>query len=54
MYKRQGIVGDFSSFVASIFKRGLRFINIPSTLLAQVDASIGGKNGVNDQKFGKN
>ena len=49
-----GSVGDFSSFVASIFKRGLRFINSPSTLLAQVDASIGGKNGVNDQKFGKN
>ena len=42
-----GIVGDFSGFVASIVKRGINFINLPSTLLAQVDASIGGKTGVN-------
>ncbi len=48
-----GIAGDVSGFSASIFKRGLIFINIPSTLLSQVDSSIGGKTGVNN-KFGKN
>ena len=35
-----GIVGDLCSFAASIFKRGTKFINIPTTLLAQVDASM--------------
>ena len=49
-----GITGDLSSFVASIFKRGIKFINIPTTLLAQVDASIGGKTGINHHKYGKN
>ena len=48
-----GITGDASGFVASIFKRGLNFINIPTTLLAQVDAAVGGKTGVNSS-FGKN
>ena len=48
-----GITGDVSGFAASIFKRGLKFINIPTTLLAQVDSSIGGKTGVNS-KYGKN
>ena len=48
-----GITGDVSGFAASLFKRGLRFINIPTTLLAQVDSSIGGKTGVNS-KYGKN
>ncbi len=48
-----GITGDVVGFVASIFKRGLNFINIPTTLLAQVDAAIGGKTGVNSN-FGKN
>ena len=48
-----GIVGDISGFAASIFKRGLKFINIPTTLLSQVDSSIGGKTGVNN-KYGKN
>ena len=48
-----GIIGDFSAFAASIIKRGINFINIPTTLLAQVDSSIGGKTGVNS-KFGKN
>ena len=48
-----GITGDISSFAASLFKRGLKFINIPTTLLSQVDSSIGGKTGVNT-KYGKN
>ena len=48
-----GITGDIGAFAASIFKRGLKFINIPTTLLAQVDSSIGGKTGINT-KFGKN
>ena len=48
-----GITGDISSFAASIFKRGLRFINIPTTLLSQVDSSVGGKTGINS-KYGKN
>ena len=48
-----GITGDISSFAASLFKRGIKFINIPTTLLAQVDSSIGGKTGVNT-KYGKN
>ncbi|MGL4483340.1 MAG: 3-dehydroquinate synthase [Anaerovoracaceae bacterium] len=48
-----GIVGDLTGFIASIYKRGMNFINCPTTLLAMVDSSIGGKNGVNT-KFGKN
>ena len=48
-----GIIGDFAGFVSSILKRGVNFINLPSTLLAQVDSSIGGKTGVNSEK-GKN
>jgi len=48
-----GIIGDFGGFVASILKRGVNFINLPSTLLAQVDSSIGGKTGVNSNR-GKN
>ena len=48
-----GITGDTGGFAASLFKRGLKFINIPTTLLAQVDSSVGGKTGVNT-KFGKN
>ncbi len=48
-----GIAGDVSGFAASIYKRGLKFINIPTTLLAQVDSSIGGKTGVNN-RYGKN
>jgi len=48
-----GVVGDMTGFAASIFQRGIRFIQIPTTLLAQVDASVGGKTGVNS-KYGKN
>ena len=48
-----GIIGDIVGFASSIFKRGMKFVNIPTTLLAQVDSSIGGKTGVNN-KFGKN
>jgi len=48
-----GIVGDLSSFISSVTKRGLKFINIPTTLLSQADASIGGKTGVNSIE-GKN
>ena len=48
-----GITGDVSGFAASIFKRGLNFVNMPTTLLSQVDSSIGGKTGINN-KHGKN
>ncbi len=42
-----GMVTDLGSFAASTFKRGLEFVNIPTTLLSQVDASVGGKTGFN-------
>jgi len=48
-----GITGDIVGYAASIYKRGLKFINIPTTLLSQVDASIGGKTGINSNQ-GKN
>ena len=48
-----GTIGDLSGFIASTILRGVRFILIPTTLLAQVDSSIGGKNGINTS-FGKN
>ena len=47
------MVGDITGFAASIFMRGVNFIQIPTTLLAQVDASVGGKTGVN-HTLGKN
>ena len=48
-----GVLGDLSAFISNLTKRGLKFINIPTTLLSQVDASVGGKTGVNS-KQGKN
>ncbi len=42
-----GVISDLGGFVATVFKRGLHYINIPTTLLAMIDASIGGKTGVN-------
>lgn len=42
-----GMVTDLGGFAASTFKRGINFINIPTTLLAMVDASVGGKTGIN-------
>ncbi len=48
-----GVVGDLTGFVASIYLRGVPFIQLPTTLLAQVDSSVGGKTGVN-HKLGKN
>lgn len=48
-----GVVGDITGFASGIFQRGIPFIQIPTTLLSQVDASVGGKTGINN-RFGKN
>jgi 3-dehydroquinate synthase len=42
-----GVVGDLAGFTASVFMRGIDFYNIPTTLLSQVDSSVGGKTAVN-------
>jgi len=46
-----GVISDMGGFAAATFKRGISFINIPTTLLAQVDAALGGKTGVNYGKL---
>lgn len=48
-----GVIGDMTGFAASIYQRGINFIQIPTTLLSQVDASVGGKTGINNS-YGKN
>jgi len=48
-----GVIGDMTGFTASLYQRGIDFIQIPTTLLSQVDASVGGKTGVNNS-YGKN
>ncbi|MBR0574502.1 MULTISPECIES: 3-dehydroquinate synthase [Pasteurellaceae] len=48
-----GVVGDMAGYAAASYQRGIRFLQIPTTLLAQVDSSVGGKTGVN-HSLGKN
>ena len=48
-----GVVGDLAGFAASVYLRGVRFLQIPTTLLAMIDSSVGGKTGINTE-FGKN
>jgi len=49
-----GVIGDLAGFAASILRRGVRFVQIPTSLLAQVDSSVGGKTGINSPDAGKN
>ncbi len=48
-----GVVGDLTGFAAAIYQRGMPFVQVPTTLLAQVDSSVGGKTGIN-HALGKN
>ena len=49
-----GVITDMGAFVASTYKRGIDFINVPTSLLSMVDASVGGKTGINFQKLKNN
>ncbi len=48
-----GVIGDLAGFAAAVVRRGLRFVQVPTTLLSQVDSSVGGKTGINS-RHGKN
>jgi 3-dehydroquinate synthase len=48
-----GVIGDLAGFAAAVLRRGVRFVQVPTTLLAQVDSSVGGKTGINT-RHGKN
>jgi 3-dehydroquinate synthase len=48
-----GVIGDLAGFAAATVRRGVEFVQVPTTLLAQVDSSVGGKTGINS-RFGKN
>jgi len=48
-----GVIGDMTGYAASIYQRGIDFVQVPTTLLSQVDASVGGKTGMNNS-YGKN
>src|ERR671927_452633 len=48
-----GVIGDLAGFAAAVVRRGMRFVQVPTTLLSQVDSSVGGKTGINS-RHGKN
>jgi 3-dehydroquinate synthase len=48
-----GVAGDLAGFAAAVYLRGIRFLQVPTTLLAMIDSSVGGKTGINTE-FGKN